>query len=435
MTSNNEDHKKDKPNTMQNTNLANESLLIDSNIGSSHQYIENAESILIKNERKSKVNSDVDNFSKSNESISLMKSQANINNISDKNFNTNSLKNEIFVYSDKLFDQRVNESINSNVLINNEHEIINDLSNDEKTIPVSEVFIEDLPNKIIPKEFGEKIKSISIKIHRSKMHRVFQLLIEGLHLKKLQIEESYLNQNLTFFEEKSNRFCVTHAYNSLMKQLKRYLLINKKKAENERKLIKCKNYRYYKIKHTFYHEINNLFQKRREWIKGIQKEIKKTTIWACIDNWKLYVNYKRIKRFLEMKKKSKIFTALNRNMKIGRNNLKKQEILKKILLLKFGFHKLRIHPYRIKNNKYNDILAIEFYRSSLIKRSFGLILEKHNRLRNLKSQKFENFDIKHRNAEYINLKVTKTTKIVKGGHTSSKDLIYKRITKNNIKIL
>ena len=50
---------------------------------------------------------------------------------------------------------------------------------------------------------------------------------------------------------------------------------------------------------------------------GFNKEL----IWNCLDNWAVYANYKKAKRYLKLRKKKVIFDILRNNKQLSINLL------------------------------------------------------------------------------------------------------------------
>lgn len=92
-----------------------------------------------------------------------------------------------------------------------------------------------------------------------------------------------------------------------------------------------------------------------------------------MDNWKLYVNYRKIKNYLLSKKKKKIFEALRENINDSKKLEKKARYLNFILIAKNFYKKLKIYPLKIRNYIYNNQLAYENRNNLLKKKIFNLL--------------------------------------------------------------
>jgi hypothetical protein len=104
---------------------------------------------------------------------------------------------------------------------------------------------------------------------------------------------------------------------------------------------------------------------------------------------KLYVNYKIIKRYLQNKKKSKIFYLLKKNTNRSKELDKKGCLLNYILISKNFINKLKIGSLILRNKKYNNQLSNQFYRNLLLKKIFRIISNFYKNIRKIRKNNRE----------------------------------------------
>ena len=104
----------------------------------------------------------------------------------------------------------------------------------------------------------------------------------------------------------------------------------------------------------------------------------------CFDDWKLYVNYRIIKRYFKNKLKSKIFSAFKINTNYSEQLDKKVNILRYIFTSKKFIFNLRKNSLSNKNKTYNNQIAKEYNRSRLLRKIFKIILEFYRQICNSK---------------------------------------------------
>ena len=124
------------------------------------------------------------------------------------------------------------------------------------------------------------------------------------------------------------------------------------KKKNEEEANKFYLYSLYKKKVLAFDALKNYAIKQKLWIESIQAGLKKELIWSCIDSWKLYVNYKKIKRFLKLRKTKVIFDALRDNKQLSINLLKQAKKMSLILEYRHFFNNVR---KRILSEKAKEI--------------------------------------------------------------------------------
>lgn len=300
-----------------------------------------------------------------------------------KQSQNDSHKNSIEIFNVFNFAQKVYEVIDNNLAINNNHKLY---------------FYEFFFNNLIS------------------------------HVK--QLESIYLDEPIFLLENKLQFFKMKNNFDSFINKIRIYIRNKKFNNYNKTQLDKFTKYKKFKKLEIIFKELKIFTQKRKNWIKIVNKEIKKSTLWNVLDSWKIYVNYKRIKYYLKKSKKQKIFNKFKQNLQNSKDLYKKSNWLKKILILKFTFDKLKLYPLKVKNTKYNNQLSKEFYRNLLLKKIFKIIYTCYENLLKYKNQKMQIFNQKTQN-EYIKIKVSNTTRVV----TNKNSDMFKKTTKSNIKII
>ena len=130
-------------------------------------------------------------------------------------------------------------------------------------------------------------------------------------------------------------------------------------------------------------------------------------MWGCVDSLKLYANYKKIKNYLKIRKKKKIFDVLKNNKQLSIQLLKKGKKLNLIYEYRRFFNICRKKILANKGKEINDKLVNEFRNQNLMKNIFGLIrlnCEKRKAKKNIYEKNIINKKI---NNEFINIKVTR----------------------------
>ena len=183
----------------------------------------------------------------------------------------------------------------------------------------------------------------------------------------------------------------------------------KKKIYQEHKL-KAEKYReYLNYKYKVY-AFNNLYtfgKKQKEWIKSIQIGFKKKLVWDCLDSLKLYANYKKIKNYLKIRKKKKIFDVLKNNKQLSMKLLKNGKKLNLIFEYRHFFNNCRKKILAKKGVEINDKLVNEFRNQNLMRNIFRLI-QLNCEIKKAKKHNYEKLIMKNNiKNDYINIKVTR----------------------------
>lgn len=175
--------------------------------------------------------------------------------------------------------------------------------------------------------------------------------------------------------------------------------------------------------------LNKYSHKQKAWIRATQSELLKSLVWSCIDSLKLYVNYKKIKRYLISNKTKKIFDALKSNKYLSIEMAKRSKKLSLIFEYKHFFTILKKKLLLKKGYGINAKIVDEFRRQNLMKRSFGKLQQYYYGKKEKENRAKKKFCNKYEGKDYINVIVTqKETVRFKG------EMTYKR-TSNKINIV
>ena len=346
------------------------------------------------NKNKEEINN-INNINNNNINInnsSLNSSSVNINIKSIKK-NTNSKKQiPIRFYLTDEDESKISNTINS--LNNNMN---NNKNNINKNI---ETFM-----KIISNIFNMKNNK---KKKRRMKKEVFDKLMK---YNDILIQENYLEdedkdiERKNYLENKKKFFIRKKAYENFFKKIKEinYMkLINKKNNEEANKFYL---YTLYKKKVTAFDALKNYAIKQKIWIQSIQAGLKKELIWSCIDSWKLYVNYKKIKRFLKLRKTKVIFDALRNNKQLSINLLKQGKKMSLILEYRHFFNNVRKSILAEKAKEINNKLLSEFRRQNLMKNLFNVLKENHRNEKEKENKYRKMFMTKYEDKDFINVKI------------------------------
>ena len=321
-------------------------------------------------------------------------------------------------------------SVNVNVNINNKKKSINHKRQmpirfyltDEEESKVSNTLLSqnnniiNNKNNIINNNIGKFIKIISdifnMKYNKNKKKEIKrEAFNEIINYNNAIIKYDYLNEedndieHKNFLENKKLFFIRKKAYENLLKKIKEihYMkLINKKNNEEAKKFY---IYTLYKKKVTAFDALKNYAIKQKIWIQSIQAGLKKELIWSCIDSWKLYVNYKKIKRFLKLRKTKVIFDALRNNKQLSINLLKQGKKMSLILEYRHFFNNVRKSILAEKAKEINNKLLSEFRRQNLMKNLFNVLKENHRNEKEKENKYRKMFMTKYEDKDFINVKI------------------------------
>ena len=368
------------------------------------------------------------NKKRTNQYISSMKHE-NSNNYYNKNKeDINNINNNINVN---------NSSINSSSINTNNINHINNMKksiNHKRQMPIRFYLTDEEDSKVSGTLLSQN--NINIKnnnnINRNNLAKFIKILsdifnmknninkkreikrevfIELMKFKDFLINNNYLedednNTELkNFLENKKLFFIRKKAYENLIQKIKQIhyrKLINKKNNEEAQKFYM---YTLYKKKVTAFDALKNYAIKQKIWIQSIQAGLKKELIWSCIDSWKLYVNYKKIKRFLKLRKTKVIFDALRNNKQLSINLLKQGKKMSLILEYRHFFNNVRKSILAEKAKEINNKLLSEFRRQNLMKNLFSVLKENHRNEKEKENKYRKMFLTKYEDKDYINIKV------------------------------
>ena len=233
------------------------------------------------------------------------------------------------------------------------------------------------------------------------------------------IKNNYLDQldndieHKTFLENKKIFFNRKIGYAKIIQKIKKIKyskLFNKKNNEEAKKFYL---YTLYKKKVLAFDALKNYAIKQKIWIQSIQSGLKKELIWSCIDSWKLYVNYKKIKRFLKLRKTKVIFDALRNNKQLSINLLKQGKKMSLILEYRHFFNNVRKSILNEKAKEINNKLLTEFRKQNLMKNLFNVLKDNYKNEKDKEIKYRKMFMTKYEDKNFINIKVfcTETYKI------------------------
>ena len=279
-------------------------------------------------------------------------------------------------------------------------------------------------NKLNKNNIEKFVKIISnilyIKNNRNKRREIKkEIFNELMQYNDYLIKNNYLDQldndieHKTFLENKKIFFNRKIGYAKIIQKIKKIKyskLFNKKNNEEAKKFYL---YTLYKKKVLAFDALKNYAIKQKIWIQSIQSGLKKELIWSCIDSWKLYVNYKKIKRFLKLRKTKVIFDALRNNKQLSINLLKQGKKMSLILEYRHFFNNVRKSILAEKAKEINNKLLAEFRKQNLMKNLFNVLKEnfKNEKDKEIKYRKM--FMTKYEDKNFINIRVfcTETYKI------------------------
>ena len=357
-----------------------------------------------------------DNKENSNELVTFNKNKIeniniNINNNLDEDKidnNENNIENNL--EDNKEYDNNLENNIeNKNKEDDNKNEIDNNNYN-------KEINEENANNKKLEENATilfnllEKIFQISPLYKINLIQEFFNNLFNFLEHQYDQYIDYELNDS-KYFEEVKNKSRLIHQniyYNIFINNVKEKIEKNKLYQEHKLKAIKFVQYKNYKYKIKAFNSLLTFSIKQKEWIKSIQSGLRKKMIWNCMDSLKLYANYKKIKNYLRIRKKKKIFDALKNNKQLSIQLLKNGRKLSLILEYRHFFNNCRKKILAQKGKEINNKLVNEFRYQYLLKGIFNLIKKNHD-MRKEKQNLYNNMMINRNNRgkEFINIKVTR----------------------------
>lgn len=244
--------------------------------------------------------------------------------------------------------------------------------------------------------------------------------------------DQYIDYELNdskFYEEVQEKSKLLHQniyYNTFINNIKEKIVKKKLYQEYKLKVEKYSQYINYKLKIKAFNGLLTFSIKQKEWIKSIQMGLMKKMLWNCMDSLKLYANYKKIKNYLRIRKKKKIFDALKNNKQLSIQLLKNGRKLSLIFEYRHFFNNCRKKILAQKGKEINKKLVNEFRNQNLLRSIFNLIKKNHD-IRKEKKKLFNNMMIKRnsRGKDFINIKVTKKETIKYGNGATQMRILNK----------
>ena len=357
-------------------------------------------------------------FSENNENPEIIENENNKINEDNNNNNKNiENSNEFITFNN---NKNINQENNINNILKIEENEENKIENSEKDDKEDK---DD--NNIINEENDPKKLENNIKILFNLLEKLFEISpINRINYIKIFFDNlfnfieyqydqyiDYENNDSKYYEEveeKTKLFQQKIFYNLFLNTAKEK--IEKQKIYQEHKLKAKKYAQYLNYKYKIY-AFNNLLTfgiKQKEWIKSIQLVLMKRTMWNCLDSLKLYTNYKKIKNYLRMRKKKKIFVALKNNKQLSIKLLKNGRKLSLIFEYRHFFNNCRKKILAQKGKEINTKLVNEFRNQNLLRGIFNLIkknLEIRKEKKNIYNKMIINRNSKGK--DFINIKITR----------------------------
>ena len=387
--------------------------------------------------KEKELESFISNKKRTNQYISSLKNK----NIFQPNINENNnniikkVENKNIIFNDNILNINNSSGYSSSININ----LNNNKRNFKQQMPIR-FFLTDedeskpsgilnSQNKInankLNKNNIEKFVKIIwnilyIKNNRNKRREIKkEIFNELMQYNDYLIKNNYLDQldndieHKTFLENKKIFFNRKIGYAKIIQKIKKIKyskLFNKKNNEEAKKFYL---YTLYKKKVLAFDALKNYAIKQKIWIQSIQSGLKKELIWSCIDSWKLYVNYKKIKRFLKLRKTKVIFDALRNNKQLSINLLKQGKKMSLILEYRHFFNNVRKSILAEKAKEINNKLLAEFRKQNLMKNLFNVLKENYKNEKDKEIKYRKMFMTKYEDKNFINIKVfcTETYKI------------------------
>jgi len=326
------------------------------------------------------------NSSKSSQKIIKKDSAINKNNkenYSLKNFLTDE-DNESYEKSSQILQQKNNELNKKNII---------EKRNMEKFIKkITNIFNLNnnrIKKKQLNKEIFQKLKNYN----------------EYLINKYLDYENNDLEFK-NFVENKTNFFMRKILYDRFINNIKEIHYNKLVHQKNKEEANKFYLYSLYKKKVLAFDSLKNYAIKQKIWIQSIQAGFNKELIWNCLDNWAVYANYKKAKRYLKLRKKKVIFDVLRNNKQLSINLLKQGKKMSLILEYRHFFNNIRKRILSEKAKDINNKLLYEFRRQNLMKNIFNVIKENH-RAKKERDKKYKKIFLnKYEDKDFINIKIS-----------------------------
>ena len=317
----------------------------------------------------------------------------NVDNEREENNKTIKEEKNMKENENNIIDEKVNDNNNNNIEIQEE--------NDSKKMESNITTLFNILEKIFQISPMNRIYLIN-----DFFNKLFKY-IEYQYDKYIDYEDNDPN----YYEEVQNKTKLINYkinYNIIINNIKER--IRKRKLYKEHK-IKAKQYAQYinyKYKIYAFHNLLTFSIKQKEWIRSIQTGLMKRMVWSCLDSMKLYANYRKIKNYLKIRKKKKIFDALKNNKQLSMQLLKNGRKLSLIFEYRHFFNNCRKKILAAKGKEINNKLVNEFRNQYLLRGIFNLIKKNHD-IRKEKKNNYNNVILNRniKSKDYINIKVTR----------------------------
>ena len=247
------------------------------------------------------------------------------------------------------------------------------------------------------------------KLKKSKIKKEIFQQIKNYNEYLIDTYLDYENNNeeyKKYIESKKIFFLKKNIFDKFIKNIKEIQYNKIIKKDNEEKANKFYIYSLYKKKILIFEALKNYAIKQKIWIESIQAGLKKELIWSCIDSWKLYVNYKKIKRFLKLRKTKVIFDALHNNKQLSINLLKQGKKMSLILEYRHFFTNIRKIILAEKAKDINNKLLTEFRKQNLMRNIFNILKENHRTKKERENKYKKIFINKYEDKDFINIKIS-----------------------------
>ena len=354
---------------------------------------------------------ELDNFIlnkiKTNQYISSMKYKNNLNRSVSRN-NQKKSKEDINININKLKENKDHFPFKYYLTDEDNNEIKEKLlfeKKNERQKKIKEInigkFVGILQNIFFLKNNRVKKKRIKNQVFNELKKYNDYLIDKYLDYENNNIEyKNFIDSKITFFIRKN----IYDKFIEKIKEIRHNKLIQIKNEEEAKKFYK---YSLYKKKVLAFDALKNYSIKQKIWIDSIQAGLKKELIWSCIDSWKLYVNYKKIKRFLKLRKTKVIFDALRNNKQLSINLLKQGKKMSLILEYRHFFNNIRKKILTEKAKDINNKLLTEFRRQNLMRNIFNILKENHKYKKERENKYKKIFLNKYEDKDFINIKIAK----------------------------
>ena len=327
------------------------------------------------------------------------------NNNNDNNIN-NLNQNENEKEEDKEDKENNNEIKENENYKNIENENINNIDNENIKIKIEN----EEQNITVLFNLLEKIFQISpldkINLIQEFFNNIFNYLEYQYDLYiDYEMNDSKFNEEV---QEKTALFHHNIFYNIFFNNVKEKIAKRKIYEEHKLKAKKYSQYINYKYKIKAFNSLLTFCIKQKEWIKSIQICLMKKMVWGCLDSLKLYANYKKIKNYLRIRKKKKIFDVLRNNKQLSIQLLKNGRKLSLIFEYRHFFNNCRKKILAQKGKEINDKIVNEFRKQNLMRGIFNLLKKNHD-IKKEKKNIYNNMIMNRNNRgkDFINIKVTR----------------------------